>query len=260
MSKESAPQTQTTPTEIPDTYIQDKDLALEVAHAEKPHTLAGIEATETGHFNAAGKHFADAEAAGQEAAKTYINEEQERLDELRRHINGGEAETTTSFEARVESAKQALAERYGVPAEDFSLVSYEAEGGETKHTVFYTGLSGIDLGNPTKDYDEKRSFNSLMADDSHIVAIDGEKVDTRTLSEAAYFAFINQEIAKGTNPLPDSNSLELWTVTWLPGEKADREYARCGDVNEGQPYSHWNSRGGDDRVMRFRPAVEVSEA
>lgn len=172
-------------------------------------------------------------------------------------------ESMPTFESRVATAKQALAERYGKPEEDFELISFQNKAGETEHQVMYTALSGIDLGDPEKEYDEKRSYNSLMADDSHVIEIEGKQADTRTLTEASYRVFIKEAQEKGVSPLPDSKDLQLkanegvWTATWLPGEDADGSYARYGHVYGGQADVRWFPRDRDDRVMRFRPAVKI---
>ncbi len=174
-------------------------------------------------------------------------------------------ESMPTFESRVATAKQALAERYSKSEEDFELISWQNEDGETEHSVVYAALSGIDLGDPEKDYDEKRSFDSLMADDTHFIEINGERVDTRTLTEAGYRAFIKAAQEKGISPLPDSEALRdeenegVWTATWLPGEEADGSDARCGDVNVGRARVIWVYRDGGGRAMRLRPAVMIKK-
>ncbi len=249
-------------------HIQDENLAWDMAHAAKPHIESAQLSMKQGNFAETAGHLVMAEVSSRQAAEGFIDEQQVKLDELRHQVGATDKGTESyekatnfeTFETKVTHTKEALAERYSVPAEDFNLVSYETEDGETKQTVMYTGLQGIDLGNPKKEFDKKRSYNSLMADDSHIIEIDGNKVDSRTLTESAYRAFINQEIAKDSEgPLPDSQSLDIWTGTWLPGEKAYGDDARCGDVREGRPSVHWVYRGRDAQHVRFRPAVEITE-
>lgn len=265
MSKEQSPQTNT----VPETYIQDPTLAVEVAYGEKPYRELAQAAGQLGLHEQVGEMSQKADEAGVAAGQAFIATKQSELDAMRANLEAGDvvstagAEKESAFETKVASTIAALAERYNAPAEDFGLVRYETEDGATKHYVMHTGLSGIDLGDPNKNFDPKRSYNSLMADDSHIIAIDGFMRDTRKLTEAGYKAFIDQEIGKGTQPLPDSVDLQnvegegVWTVTLLPGEATGDADARYGDVDDGQSYSRWFLRGDASHGVRFRPAVEI---
>lgn len=251
-------------TENPATYIQDIDLAFEVAYGEKPHIEAAQEAMEAGKFQETAGHLALAESSGITAGNNYIEAEQARVSSLREQIGIGAkpeaAETESTFETKVTATIVAMAERYEAAEENFSLISFEREDGTKANIVMYTGPKGLDLGNPSKAYDKNRSYNAIMADDSHVIEIDGQKVDARTGSTAeAYKAFINQEIAKQTSPLPDSQDLTPWTLTLLTGERAVSDFARFGSVDGAGARVRWIARGNDSQSVRFRPAVEISE-
>ncbi len=258
MSKEHAPQTNT---EVPETYIENPALAEEMAYGEKPYLELGRAATELGLNDQVAEMAQKADEAGVEAGRAFIDAKQAELDGMRMNleVNASSAEAESTFESRVASAKKALAERYGRPEEEFELISFENKDGKMEHQVMYTGLSGIDLGK------EKRSFNSLKEDDSHIIEIDGKPVDTRTLTEAGYRAFVQRAIERGDNPLPDSSALAevdgegVWSATWLPGEDAGGSDARAGCVYGGQARVRWRLRVPDSADMCVRPAVEIVE-
>ncbi len=250
--------------EQPATYIQDRELALEVAYGEMPHIEAAQEAMEAGKFQETAGHLALAESSGITAGNNYIEAEQARVSSLREQIGIGAnpeaAETESTFETKVTATIAAMAERYKAKPEDFSLISFEREDGTKVNTVMYTAPQGLDLGEPTQTRDQKRSYNAVMNDNSHILEIDGQKVDTRTGSTAeAYKAFINQEIANQTSPLPDSQDLAPWTLTLLTGERAGSDRARYGDVDGDESRVDWFGRDNGRQVVRFRPAVEISE-
>lgn len=259
MNQAQPPQTNI---EQPITSIRDEDLALEVAFGEEPHIEVAQEVMESGKFHEVAGSLATAEASGITVAKSYVKAEQPCVDDLREQIGTGiqpeTVETETTFEAKVTATITAMAEHYKVKPEDFGLISFEREDGTKASTIMYTAVQGLDLGDPSKTYDQKRSYGAIMADDSHVLEIDGKAVDARTGStEAAYKAFINQEIAMQTNPLPDSVKLTPWTLTLLTAEKAGSDDARCGRVGEAGAGVGWIFRGDGDRDVRFRPAVEI---
>ncbi len=249
--------------EQPATYIQDRELALEVAYGEKPHIEAAQEAMKAGKFQKTAGHLALAESSGITAGNNYIKAEQARVSSLREQIGIGAnpeaAETESTFETKVTATIAAMAEHYKAKPEEFSLINFEREDGTKVNTVMYTAPQGLDLGEPTQTRDPKRSYNAVINDNSHILEIDGQKVDTRTGStEEAYRAFIRQEIANQTNPLPDSQGLTPWTLTLLTGERAASDVARFGGVGGAEARVSWTDRD-DGRDVRFRPAVEISE-
>lgn len=173
-----------------------------------------------------------------------------------------------SAEQREKAAKLniAMAEKFGVSAEDFSVLKTTAEDGSGRFTVAYTVGNGLDMGNSKKDYDAKRSCNGLFdkkADKDFMIEVDGQKIDTRTgMTEAAYAAFIADAKASNVDPLPDSQELankngKPWTATWLTGEEADRISARVAYVDDGQVFAGWDFRDDGYRDVRFRPAVVI---
>lgn len=192
-------------------------------------------------------------------------------------VNGAQAETasgqnetlslTAEQQEKATKLSAAMAEKFDVRAEDFSVLRTTAEDGSEQLIVAYTAGNGIDLGNPKKDYDEKRSWNSIFDkknDKNFMVTVGRKKYDTRTgMTEAAYDAFIADAKARGVDPLPDSPQLadqngEVWTDTWQTGEDADRGVAPFGYVRKGGRVGRDRRPRGDvGRVHRFRPAVVI---
>jgi hypothetical protein len=88
----------------------------------------------------------------------------------------------------------AMAEKFGVSHEDFSVLRTIAEDGDDVLTVAYTAGNGIDLGDPKKDHDAKRSWNAIFdknAGNNFTITVGRKEYDTRTgMTEAAYGAFI----------------------------------------------------------------------
>lgn len=175
------------------------------------------------------------------------------------------SETEASFEAKVERTIQALAEHYaeyGATQKDFSLISYEDEKGNQVNKVIYSAQMGLDLGYPFKVWDTRRSYNSLMAENNkeHMVTIDDQEIDTRTMTEADYRAFIQNQIDQDTYPLPDSSMLDIHTFTLLPGDEwAEANCARYGRVSGRRADVYWDLRGRCGRDVRFRPAVDMAD-
>jgi len=156
-----------------------------------------------------------------------------------------------------------MAEQFGVSAEDFSVLRVSGENGDEQLVVAHTAGNGIDLGDPKKDYDPTRSWNSIFDKKNaknFMIKIDGQTLDTRSgMTEATYRAFIAVAEARG-EMLPDSRPLskqngEVWTATWLTGEDADRGDAVIARVVGGQVYVYWRHRGRGRRALRVRPAV-----
>lgn len=270
--------------EINPNWIMDHDLAEAMAYGEYDNRLLGLAAVRAGDYQKSMEHFDEADLASGVAGQAYIEELRQGLDDEAVRINFLQAELSSKtnlpkesllspeaeLERKVEAAKKALFERYekyGAKPEDFSLVSYEREDPETGakstvNVVMHAALSGLDLGNPAKTNDVKRSYNSLMDpskgnEKAHTIEIDGVEQDTRTLDYPTYKAWINSLIDQASTLLPDSSQLEVWTFTHLPGEQADAASAYVGYVGGGQPDRGWVDRGDGDRVIRFRPAVVI---
>jgi hypothetical protein len=189
-------------------------------------------------------------------------------------INGGETsaqatalELTPEQQEKATATAAALAERFDVSAEDFSVLRTSGEDGDTL-TVVYTAGNGIDLGDSDKDYDTARSWDAIFgedADERFVVEVDGKAVDSRRgMTREVYDAFIQDARDKGIDPLPDSPQLsdqngDIWTDTWLTGEDADRRGAPIAYVlGDGDVHSGVNPRVRDARrEHRFRPAVVI---
>jgi hypothetical protein len=191
-------------------------------------------------------------------------------------VDGAGQETATQSDKLPLSAEQqekaaklttAMAEKFDVPIDDFALLRTETEDGSEQLTVAYAADNGIDLGDSKKDYDNKRSWNSIFdkkATKNFMITVDGKKVDTRTgMTAAAYDSFIADARSRGIDPLPDSPQLadqngEVWTDTWLTGEEAGRFGAPLGYVSSlGRVYRDRRPRACGYRNPRFRPAVVI---
>ncbi len=169
--------------------------------------------------------------------------------------------------AKANKLISAMAEKFGVKEDDFSLLGVETETGNEQMVAAYTAPNGIDLGDPAKDYDEKRSWDAIFdkkAKKSFIFTVGGQEVDSRKgMTWATYQTFIANAKDRGIDPLPDSRQLadqngQVWTDTWLTGEPpADGEGAWVAYVDGGRPDRNWYWRGGGDVVRRFRPAVVI---
>ena len=155
---------------------------------------------------------------------------------------------------KAEAAITAMAEKYGRPESDFSLVMTHREtyGGkeEPVFTVIMTATDSIDLGKPG-EYDKKRSWNAIdptKKKKAFNLEISEEAIDTRkaeTLEALAEVAKINPEINE-------------WV--WETGrpDLTDAVYAPIVYVYAGQAGRSRGGRDSDDLHYRFRPAVEIA--
>lgn len=244
-----------TPQEIPATYIQDQGLAEEMAYGEKPHRELAALATQVGLTDEATAQASKAEQAGVEAGRSYIAGLTVNL----------EAGVQDKAETKVAAAKASMAEKFGVKEEDFSLISYEQDG-KTINTVVYAAAIGIDLGDSDKDYDQKRSWNSIFDKDTpenFMVEVDGQLLDARTgMTRLAYDALYQDAKGKGTT-LPDSEQSakendDVWTWTLLKDAEADRDgYVLGAYVFDGEVTLDEVPSDASSRDVRFRPAVVI---
>lgn len=253
-------------------WIENPHLANVVGYAEKEHTENAIEATRSGRFREAASHIALADAAGNKAGITY-------LDELRRqfedggeidHKQGTTVETESSLEQWADNARQTLAEKYRVSPEDFELVSYESETGDTINAVVYTAANGIDPGNPKEDYDEARSWNQVMGKNAknkarHMVTIDGVECDDREGMTYALYDQLVEAAKTAERPLPDSKDTMItsnggakwhsWTIMTGEPLTAGGNAPIAGVDDVGSVDRLWADVDDDDLSLRFRPAV-----
>lgn len=267
--------------EEPATYIEDGSLARDMVHAEKPYRDGAGELKKLPGTEAAVAALGQVAAEkAHEVGRAYVAEKQAELDRLRgqfgdasREIAEGSVETETSLERLASEVKQALAEKYNVSSEDFSLFTYEKDG-ETRKTVVYTGANGIDLGDPKEDYDDARSWHKVMDNSGqnkarHIVTIDGVEYDDRKGMTYALYDQLVADAKAADRPLPDSkdtmitsNSGDTWySWTMMSGEPltamGEAPIARVGDV--GSMVRGWTFRGNDAVDLRFRPAVNLDD-
>lgn len=174
---------------------------------------------------------------------------------------------TPEQQERATKLTGAMAEKFGVDEKDFSVL--ETKDG-TK-AVAYTAGNGIDLGDPTKTVDKKRSWNSIFDKKNaknFMIEVDGKKVDTRAgMTSDVYDAMVDGAKARGDEFLPDSPQLsksdengQPWTLTLMTGEpeSADEINAPIRDVSgDGRVYGLWVYRVNDIAHVRFRPAVVI---
>ncbi len=281
--------------EIPTTAIQNPALAEAMADAEKPYLELGAATTILGMKAEADEQARNADQAGITAGGLFIAAEQShvyakqaRLDDdqdsvnaMRAQLYAGSGATKTATSKTAEENQKltetvltceqqekatklatAMAEKYGVDAKDFSVVTVEAKNGEKTRTLLYTGKNGVDLGDPSQDFDTKRSWSSIFDEkntQNFMVEVDGKQVDTRMgMTSGAYNAMIADAKARGIDPLPDSEKTgDIWTYTWLTGEQAGYVDAPVADVDGGQVNEIRGLRGRDYRDVRFRPAVVI---
>lgn len=214
---------------------------------------------------------------GNEIGRAYVAEKQAELDRLKGQFGEGAEQTTvrsvetkSSLEQWADNARQTLAEKYRVSPEDFELVSYESETGDTINAVVYTAANGIDPGNPKEDYDEARSWKKVMGKNAknkarHMVTIDGVECDDR---EGMTYALYDQLVAAAKTaerPLLDSKDTiitsnggdKYYSWTMMTGEPlAAGGYAPIAGVSDdGSVRRYWLDVVYDDLDLRFRPAV-----
>lgn len=268
----------------PVTYIENGALAEDVAYAEKPYRDGAVELKKLPGTEAAVVALGHtATEKGNEVGRQYVAEKQAELDRLRGQFGDasgetaeGSVETETSLERLASEVKQALAEKYKVSPEDFSLFTYEKDG-ETRNTVVYTGANGIDLGNPKEDYDTARSWDRVMDDtkkntDRHTieVTVGGVKLtpDARKGMTYALYDQLVEEAKAAGRPLPDSKDTKItstsgdwYSWTMMSGEPLTAggyaPVARVGDVGSVYRRATYRDRGG--RYLLFRPAVNLDD-
>lgn len=163
---------------------------------------------------------------------------------------------TPEQQKKVDGSIAAMAEKFGVKPEEFSVLRTTAEDGREGIVVAHTAPNGIYKGSWNKIMDKKSNKD-------FIVEVDGQQIDTRTgMTRSVYRAFIAEARANGVDPLPDSSVLskqngEPWTATWLTGGQAGGLAAPRADVNEGRVRERWFNRGNDYQRVRLRPAVVI---
>lgn len=239
---------------IPVTAITDVAMAKDMALSELPYHDARVAAAEAGSPMPSELEIAThalAASAATTAGEAYLERKQQEIE--------------TAFEAKVAATKKALIERYSSPErklgeDDFDIVEYQDEAGATKQSLMFTAARALDLGDPSERHDTRRSYNSVMADGSHNITIQGQEVDTRTgVTEALYRAFIKKAQDSEVEPMPDSGDLDVWTLTLLSGEPLDDTIAHFGYVHSDQAYVRLEGRDYGYHRIGFRPAVDLAE-
>ncbi|HVC36291.1 MAG TPA: hypothetical protein VNE40_02495 [Candidatus Dormibacteraeota bacterium] len=155
-------------------------------------------------------------------------------------------------------------EQYGVIKGDLRVVMTEVDG-QPKFTLIHTGF-GIDIGDPKKDNDPARSYESVMSkknDALFQIEVNGVKYDTRSgMTNAVYVAKI-EEARSRRMILPDSKKLsqetgDLPTLTMLTSEPLTMAgYVPLRHVVRGQLDRCLCSPDYDYRELRVCPAVEI---
>ncbi|HEY1645560.1 MAG TPA: hypothetical protein VGF75_04220, partial [Candidatus Saccharimonadales bacterium] len=170
---------------------------------------------------------------------------------------------TKADKVRIAMAEQL--EDHGVTSESLRVVMTETEEGNKVFTLLHTGNS-VDIGDHGKDYDETRSYNSVMAkknDKLFIVKIDGQTYDVRKGITASVYGALYKDLVERDATLPDSQTMaeendDLWTWTMLTGEPltaggcVQLRYVGDGGVDGGVARTD-----GDSRTLRVRPAVVI---
>ncbi len=155
---------------------------------------------------------------------------------------------------------RAIAEKFHVDVLDFSLLSFTAETGETKHVVAYTARDGIDLGDPKQLNDPSRSWNSVFSKENareFYIEIDGLLVDTRCGMTRDVYDTMVETARQNGRTLPDSLYIEHdehWAMTLLTGEQTV-DPAPVAFVHDSVIHHNWYDPRDDRRSIRFRPAV-----
>lgn len=258
--------------------IQNKDLAEEMAYGEKPHRELAALATASGLDQEAVEQLHKADNAGVKAGQTYLDSLHNQLAASAKAEQVGatpefvspEVWQAMSPEQRTKASemRSAIAEgplkEYGVTAESLRVVMFESEG-RKQFTLIHTG-NGVDIGNPKEEYDEARSYNSVMSpknDGLFTFKIDGKQYDSRQgMTDATYFAKVADAKERGVT-LPDSQPLSAetgddWTWTMLTGEPITADgHVQLRYVYDGQVCRDDYHPDGGDRVLRVCPAVGI---
>ncbi len=142
-----------------------------------------------------------------------------------------------------------LAEKYGVDEAGFQVLSdRNPETDQPEVFLAYTADQGIDLGNPKKAYDKKRSWNTIkpgQPNQDFAVTVDDDTKDLRhdvTIDRLRAIAQANPKISE---------------YNWETGapDKADGLGAPIVLLNEGDAYEDRDPRDDDDGGVLFRPVV-----
>jgi hypothetical protein len=167
-----------------------------------------------------------------------------------------ETPLNSTIQIDAEKAAERMAFRYNVTEEDFQTIEHSIDGTQIV-VVAFAGRVGIDLGNPLKDDDPLRSWDSIMSDEAdHFIDLNGQIRDTRAgMTRATYHALVGKmSNTQGINI--DSPQNNEWSITWLTGDKTSRQFAPIGRVDgANSPYSSWNHKINPSKPRYFRPSV-----
>lgn len=174
-------------------------------------------------------------------------EQQAKASELRKAIAGSELK------------------EYGVTEDTLRVVmtAEENDGFKSFHLI-HIG-NGVDIGNPKEEFDQARSYNSVMSsanDALFQVEVNGAKYDTRRgMTAEVYDAKVADARQRGVT-LTDSQPLsketdDVWTWTMLTGEKLTAGYVPVRFVSAGRVRRSACLPGRGIRLLRVCPAVEI---
>lgn len=248
--------------EEPESYISSVELSEVMTYAENPHR------------EEISRQINLANQAGVTAGKAFISTLIDEIDTVSSDQNNNihvasKPENALKLEVskmltpeqlrKTEAARTAMAVQFeylGARAEDFKLIMHAVtdEKGEkyNRVTLIFAADKGLDLGDPKKSYDPKRSWNGLtdtINGDNFTVDVDGHKFDTRSSTDLALL----EELAK-TNP-------QIYEWIWRTGEpeKADAELAPFAYLESGDANCGMSVRRSSGRGRAFRPAVIIAK-
>lgn len=170
-----------------------------------------------------------------------------------------------TLEARTALAAGKLNE-HGVTEKSLRVMMTEVDG-KNKFTLVHTG-NGVDIGNPTKDYDPARSYPKVMSrknDRLFKVKVGGATYDSRAgMTDEVYDAKV-QDARDRDVILPDSQQLaedakDVWTWTMLTGDGLTADgYVQIRLVADGEVLRSVFGPDFDRRNLRVCPAVEIPD-
>lgn len=174
-----------------------------------------------------------------------------------RQEGAGFARLSPEQQVKAMTLQAAMAERFStegrpLSAKDFG-VFFVGEGDEQRAVVALTADVGLYWG----------SYDGIMADDSLVIDVDGDSVDTRpAMTWETYQALVKDAEERGVDLLPDSEAASarngvFWTCTWLTGDPPGPEGTHCGTVIRTGAGRTWYNRYAVWRPVRIRPAAFV---
>lgn len=251
---------------IPATYIEDINLAWEVARGEYQHTVDAIQARKSGRYSKYSELMNLATEAGDAAGGVYTVY-MAGADETYQEQNPSLWDNLTSEQLdTAEKSRTAMSAEFSRPKSDFGLIEVtrtDDNGNETSSTeLTLTATDGLSLGDPSKLHDPARSWNTIMGKKNWITAaraamgkkngyyihIDEEEVCMTAVQDMDFYRALVIE-----NP-------EIRSFAWIFAEsdRADRDYAPVAAMFLGSVSDDYPSRRDFDYGMKLYPAVKIA--